>query len=585
MEPDVGSSLFLNEELVLFFSEELESASALGGAVRLLGPDGSPVELELRVDRDRVRLTPRIPVASELTDGSLAPGERYRLRVLGFPHPNALRSRDGRPLAQSLELDLSTADPDLGEPLFTDPDLGLLDPLVLEGANLQVGEVLRLSSTEPLDPRTFDDQPIGLELQTIDPLSGAAIRHPLRGELRSNTADGATIELWPLSPGGAGIPVQLDAGEYFLGLGSGLLEPALPWRDLGGQPVGLSWDAWHPKSISILAPQAAVDRSGLRIEFSGEERLIPNLPLGADGSALREDGRLALRFPAAAGLGGDGSVTLAAGEHAGQPALEAIELDLQSEAQVRWPADNLVLWRTQGSMRISGEALRRVQAADLQPNSGESTLSWRQRLALEDPERLVPGPEFEAGQSLSNFVARARKADHPWTLLISGGDVWIDGNLDLDGPLVIAAGGRVRITGDVRASEIWSNSPLPGQIEARELPLWLDPPLTNPLAAPLRFALTSGWYQTPNGSARWNAAEPSVHAGMGSVRLEFQGQSGWGGQSEVFGPVADPRFLEDYPRLRFTVWFELPAAGDAEQPWDPPYLDRLDLRWVGAEGG
>lgn len=589
LRPDPGEAMFLNEELALFFSDELEPASALGGGVRIVDEAGAVLALDLSVDLHRLYLRPAYPLGQGLDDGTFRPGETYRLQVLGFPHPNALRARDGRPLRSSLEWPLRVADPVRGEVLFSDPDLGPFDLLALERDRLGEDEELVLLSSEPLDPRSFPDGPSGLELQAPGAGAEPPLRLPLRGVLTQNGVEGARVELWPLSPAGDGLPISLEPRRYFLAH-SDPTRLTLPWTDLGGNPARLLV-APANLPIEVASNSGGAERRSLAFEFGGDEELTPELPdrmplawTGrgpVDGSAARRPGHLGLRFPKAAGAGVDGEVVLEGVESELPARIEAWRLTQSDGARGQFSERGLVLWRSQGRLQLSGDLRRRVQPSDLQPLEVESNESWQARLALADPARLAPAPEFRAGTSLTRFLEEAEADDPPWTVLIAGGDLWIEGDLDLDGPLLIVAGGRVRITGEVRASEIWSSEPLPGVVPARALPLWLDPPDFNPLAGPVLYAISSSWLPAPPDGGRWSGAGVAAHFGHGRVWVEYQGQSGRGTQVVEFGPVDDPRFLADYERLRFTVWLELSAAGARREPWDPPYLDRLDLLWQG----
>lgn len=589
LQPNPGEAVFLNEELALFFSDELDPASALGGGVRLIDERGVVQTMDLSVERQRLRLLPAYPLGSGLNDGTFRPGATYRLELLGFPHPNALRARDGRPLSGSLEWTLRAADPTRREQLFSDPDLGQFDLLVLERDRLGEDEELALLSSEPLDPRSFPDGPSGLELQAPGMGEEPPLRLPLRGVLTRNDVDGARIELWPLSPTGDGLPVSLEPRPYFLAH-SDPSQLTLPWTDLGGHPARLlPTPANLP--IEVTSRSSGTERRSLAFEFGGDEELSPELPERlpqgwaldgpVDGAGVRQSGGLGVRFPRSAGSGREGEVRLSEA-HADLPArIEAWRLTLEPEASGRFASDGLVIWRAQGRLQLSGDLRRRVQPSDLQPLEVESDESWQARLALADPARLAVAPEFTAGASLTRFLLEAEAEDPPWTVLIAGGDLWVEGDLDLDGPLLIVAGGRVRVTGELRASEIWSSEPLPGVVPARQLPLRLEPPVTNPLAGPVLYALTSSWLPAPPDGGRWSGARVASHNGQGRVWVDYQGQSGRGTQVAEYGPVDDPRFLADFDRLRFTVWLELSPTGPRPEPWDPPYLDRLDLLWQG----
>ena len=82
--------------------------------------------------------------------------------------------------------------------------------VALERDRLSENEELVLLSSEPLDPRSFPDGPSGLELLASGTGGEPPLRLPLRGVLTENSAEGARVELWPLSPAGDGLPVSLE---------------------------------------------------------------------------------------------------------------------------------------------------------------------------------------------------------------------------------------------------------------------------------------------------------------------------------------------------------------------------------------
>lgn len=92
--------LYLNSKIHVEFSEAIDHLTVTGDTVRMMKivPDGPPQVtpiLKRRLGTRTVTLLPEWPVTADLDDGSLVPGQLYRLEVRGFPLTNTVRSKQG----------------------------------------------------------------------------------------------------------------------------------------------------------------------------------------------------------------------------------------------------------------------------------------------------------------------------------------------------------------------------------------------------------------------------------------------------------------------------------------------------------
>jgi hypothetical protein len=235
----------------------------------------------------------------------------------------------------------------------------------------------------------------------------------------------------------------------------------------------------------------------------------------------------------------------------------------------------------QAALDVRGRIVRRL-------SPGQTGLA-RETLAreLEQLTSRVPGTPLP---TLSAWLERALQREEPWTILIAGADLRVPkgGAIDVDGPLLLVAGGWIRVEGFVEAREVWKSPGGGGSIRGdpprrlggesapglRELPLEIDPPLGNILKRPLRLGVLSRPIR--RGSGSWRPALVEASSGIGNVRVSFLGVRPDGAGDEV-GPVDDLLLLEGFPEIRFLVELEVPAGtGEA---WDPPRLERLTLAW------
>jgi len=575
--------VLLNEALVLHFSGELDPSSVTALSVRIVDEQGRAARGELAVSGERITFWPSLPASADLSDAGLLPGQRYEIELLGFPRPDGLRGRRLQPLRASWRGSFRTAEAD-AEPLFEDASLDHAAPLSARSSRIGTLEAIELECPEPLDPRSV--HAADYELRRVLPRSPGRERLPLervplRVELKRNERGGARIALWARAPGEGDAPRALAPGEYHL-----WIDPARNrLRDLGGHPVPPAWSGASPPTLELEVVERVVGpRLGrLREEFVDARLRSPVPVAGADGSAAWSDtGLVHVRYSPAFGRGLDGALELGPGVIAGW--IEATRLVVPAGVSCELPEQGLVALGAQGRLELAGTLTRASERPERRRAEGESWLDWSLRVAAGSPSEIASplasarGAHGE-GAALSRWLDAARESGERWTVLLAGGDLVISGALRTDGPLVLVAGGRVRISGWVEASEIWIVGDGGGgeaRPTERPLPLAFDAPLGNPLLEELVLAVQSGPIRPQRGPAGWSPASAVGRSGAGSWTVRYLGERELAdGGVELVGPVDDPMLLQDCAALRFAVELRVPPGAR----WDPPALDALELSW------
>jgi hypothetical protein len=583
--------VLLNETLVFHFSTELEPTSVTSGTVRILDEAGRPARGQLLVERGRLEFRPALPSSPKLVDGGLLPGRRYAVELAGFPRPDGLRGRGGELLPRCLRFEFRTVSPAPGKALFVDP---INEPLLLRLATDQPGPLdpLRLVCSGPLDPTSLRGADFELRRhfeasaggaggadESGDPDEGRIVRVPLTVTLSENTRAGAVLELRPEAPEGPGFVRPFDPGDYFL-----RFDPAVAQlRDLGGRAVRAAWDGnlHHLAEIRVVRP--GIGR--LREEFDTDARRSPAPVEGVDGTAAWRDGVVTVRLPAAVGDGSDGAMVLR--DELDVRGVQAESLLVPPEARCELTGPGNVVLRAQRGVRIEGGLVRRVEPGLRGRREGEDYRVWRSRdqdaepwvvprLAFDVPGELPAGTERP---TLSAWLATYGEGLEGWTVVIAGGDLVVAGVLDVDGPLLLVTGGRLRVTGRLEAREVHVLGEGGGNIRpvpSRNEPLLLDEPIVNPLVAPLRVALQSSPIRPASGVARWRPARFGGRRAGGALSVRFVGErTRADGRVELFGPVDDLVQLAACPVVR--LWLELEVAPGGA--WSPPVIDWVELAW------
>ena len=563
-----AKGVLLNEKLVFYFSEDLDPSSVTPSSARVLDQNRRLVDGNFRVEGNRLVFEPVLARQAHLRDGGLLPGALYRVELTGFPVISGVRSREGRVLEKGYSSLFRTVEADSTGSLFLDGSPSSAASLYLSQTTFGVSEPIVLQCDEALDPRTIQSAVFDLRFESatneLKPVT-------LEARLISNSMDtGAVVELRAIEPGGNRLPRPLEPGAYHLWVHSGI-------ADLGGLAVTSSWSVTQvPARLAIeLLPEVAGNRSS-RIDFLNRQMGSPEEVPGSDGAAVWDGGgALRVGWMAAAGSGADGLVTVDSREQLSVD-VHASRFEIPSGAIVDLglSAGGVVL-RSQTSLRVNG-ALRR---ASFDPEwtrlEGEPWNLWYNRhravAQLAELKNALP-------QTLKEWleVNRARE----WTALVAGGDLVIDGSVQVDGPLLLAAGGRVRIGGTVEASEVWIVG-LGGGSDvhppARPAGLLTAPPKDNLLQIPLRLAHMSAPIRPTGTALRWRSAIVGAHYGTGSVRLRYFGERETAsGTWERIGPVEDAALLDRCESIRLLIEMEIEPGGR----WDPPMVDFVELRWT-----
>ena len=599
IRPENPRGVYLDEELVLHFSAPLDPDSATLASVRVVDDSGRAARGRVLVEGATLRFEPAPVLARDLRDGGFVPGANYELRVLGFPAPDGLRAVDGAPLDSGAVLRFTTVVPGGGLGAFRPrPEerprpLRFFPPATGDGRwTMGPHESVYLDCDLPLDPSSFADEafelldpagkPVALRVRLLENERTAAVRpRPERARAAGDDDTwrreprAALVELTPLSPLAPGRHALRLAPRRFLprldrcaALGPLGLPLVWPWPELrearpldaGGRSV---WDRGL-SAVSILVVERGTEGPrNLVVEEFLDTRLRSPVPVeGVDGTAAwRGDGRVTVRFPAAAGSGEAGEIELRG---------TSIRADMQS-VRLRVPAGavaNLdprpgpVVLRAQGALRVDG-TLRRSSGKC----SGFEAQRPLQGLSAWIDE-LLRGPADAASN---------------WTILVAGGDLVVDGTIDVDTPLLLVAGGMIRVRGEVRAGgpdQILRLGEGGGGGMVASVPEWLlvDEPLANPLRAPLIWAVRSGALPQ-RGEVRewlWASASGSVSnprsaprpGSSGSWRVRWLGTGAAAAQT----PRADPRFVEPPGPLHMLIELTVQPGG----AWDPPWVDRVE---------
>ena len=599
----------LNETLRFTFSGPLDRTSITGSSFVVQDATGELASGRVIQRASTLQFEPALPLRPDLSDGGLLPGRTYTVRLLGFPAPDGVRGLEGEPLTQSHVFQFKTAGAGGDEAVFVPPISGPL-PLVFDCRQRIVAplEPIQLETVEGIDPRSLNDELFVL-VPASAPTVDASLALPLRARLTTNRADRAVVVLEHVADRAR--PDRLAAltpGEYWLIENT----EAERFRTLGGVPVPPLWVAsgqlFHPLRVGDS------ELGSLREEFEGQTGGSPIPVEGVDGTAiLGADGAVQVRFPRAAGGGAAGSVVLTeappldASPGSSVLDLPATHLRVPSGARVDLGGrTGAVVLRSQRALEIEGELVRRgapagptirdwieerqdaLRAAEVALHEGRD---GSEQELLERRRRV----EEARGQlTLSAIVDAALAGDFPWTILVAGGDVRVPGSIDVDGELLIAAGGWVRVGGRVSARTAWTTPEGGGDFGVVQdvpspLPLEIDPPVPNPLREPLTVAVATRPLRPTSALRSWGALKTFGDEGTGRILVRALGLRRVGAREiEELGPVEDLGVLDGCDSLRLVVELRVDPARppDGEPaPWDPPRLEAVEVTWKRARPG
>jgi len=572
IRPHDGQGLYLNEELVLTFDAPVDPASVTSSSLRIVGEDGHRARGSWHVQGRAVRFVPDPVLRPTLDDGGYRPGHEYRLIGTGFPRLDGLRSLNGAPLDRGFRWTFTTVavGPDQAV-VFDDASPGDVQPLLPDarqlderrGLRVRDGEPLLLTCMEPLDPSTLTGRPFELVeyevvFELIDGVT-VSVQRPrpeavgLSLALRLNEPQGSRgaapcceLELHPDRPLRSGTAYDLVQRE------------PLRLTDFHGNPV-----AWRFSKVAIHVEAEVADLATRRptLPFLDPAERSPLAVPGTDGLALWEGGRVTVRYPAAAGDGTAGP--LAHGHPLGAPDVHTTSVHVPAEQTLSLaPGTGLRVLRAQRGLVVDGALTRRLgdDVVPRGPGEGEAP--------------------FAPGETLSAWLDRVGAAGWDWTVVVTGGDLTVTGMIDVDTPLLLVAGGWIRVSGEVRHAprQLWLMRDGGGasDLTASTPGLVLDPPVVNPLVDALRVAVVSSPVPKVVRPYEWLAVDADGEHRAGSWRVGFLPPTG---PVDLEGAVGHPRLLPEAGPLRVVVVLEVPPAAEPGTPWEPPLVDYVDLRW------
>lgn len=595
---EAGEPLALNEDIVLTFSAALDGTSVTAASIQLVDPrTGRDVEGAWVPSGRTLRFRPRPALRPDLSDGGFQPGSELRLRIGGHPAAARVRDETGASLARSVEVRCPIVA--AGDALFRDasPDftgrLGV--PQTEAGATdsrpLAANQEVVVACAEPLDPRTLNPAEFVLVPERVDALPAAIYEQlepiPIREILlRSND---------PEAPEGAGggavlsfvpgrrvvVPAQVALWRYVLERREDAVGPFLADYS-GGRPV-LAASAWFARTRD--GGPRSEGPSSFTFDFLDSRQHSPVLDPASDGTAHWDGtGRVEIRYPRAAGDGGDRRQVLSGAFKEGD--LHATRLTIPAGEELRLEREGLVVLRSQGRIDLMGDLVRRA--------GGAPRPMWAR--PGEDGPPVGGTPE-----DLSRWLERARAADEPWTVIIAGGDLVVRGKIDVDTPLLLVAGGWIRGAGQPRTApgQLWllgsgggfdqRHHADPTAMPVLDPPLIIDPPLVNRLRETVTFVAVSAPAPKLIEPRSWGAPEvvayePAPRAGKkrGAALVQYLTVGEPALTEELLGQAI--RYEEpmgavgDRAGGRVRLRIEL-AVHPFPGPWDPPFLDRVRLRW------
>lgn len=581
VRPIERAEVFLNERVVLHFSEPLDPASVHPGSVRIVGEGGRVADGLWWPSADRLEFTPSPVRSPDLSDGGFRPGANYTVQLLGFPAPDGLRGRSGAPLQanQRFELRVVAADPNSPRSLFEDssPTRGL--PLVLNSPLVSEGEPILLLGEEPLDPSSLD----GADFELVKRSSSGSLHRSTGIELTARLVQNSDKRA--VFPSGATV-VELRPRQTPLEPGNYVLRLSRDGRvdDLGGHAVMLV----SPTSTRWLELRVEAGRrthhGGLASyleSFASSASRSAEVWEDADGTALwTASGRVEVTLARVCGDGADGELDLSGALEAADSRATRVQVGRENDAQLS-ATSNLVVLRAQTSIRIDGQ-LRRVLPTSTAPDCDSEWFAALRSSPLESSEAL---------QRMEREGVRA-------TVIVAGGDLVIEGRLECSTPLILIAGGRIRVSRQavVEAPRLWFLDPTTEnlahqvrghRIGAGERLAWgMERARTNLLRTPLRVAVLSSSLP-PSGAARFEfGPRVTLHHGAGRARVRYLGDRPVGSTSRSRSPlVDDPALLVGCSTLRLLIELEvLPGDGSGLDPWDPPWVDDVLIEFEPARG-
>lgn len=597
-----GAPLLLNDDVVLSFSEPIDGTTVNDETVRVMDvATGARVPGRWILSGRTLTFRPRAVRSPDLSDGGWVPGHGYELVLGGYPSAACIQSVDGNRLRSPLRIPcpvvgLAQVEGEVPE-LFRDGSPDLTRPLRIAAGEIgysasspiEWDEPLLVRCPEPLDPRSLDPMEFEIVAVPRSPQGRGVIDPPPTTLIRSlslvaNLAENAAV---PFSEAGAllrfvpesrlpidgrGVPVCFELRRRAT---SG--PPRLADFSGGTPPLQVSFWAARRGGVGSESPES------FEFDFMNADEHATVLDPSSSGTAYwGRTGRVEIRYPRAAGDGSDGALTLSG--TLGGPNPKATRIRIPKGESLELPPKGLVVIRAQGRIDLEGALVRRSSEA---------------RVPMWGEQGQVVSARAESMESLSDWLKAAEKSDQPWTVIIAGGDLVVRGEIDVDTPLLLVAGGWIRGRGRPKAApgQLWllgkgGGFELPHHRDPRaranvDPPLIIDEPIDNPLREPLTFVAFSSPAPKLAAPRFWRAPEITAYerpGGRDTVKVQYlrvesgafseEGVSQAVRYDEPMGAM-EPDGSGGRVRLRIelTVY---PKRGR----WDPPFLDRVRLSWT-----
>ncbi|MEO0480710.1 MAG: Ig-like domain-containing protein [Planctomycetota bacterium] len=269
--PIARGTVLLNQSVRVLFSAALDPSTIGRPAVRMIDSSGRDVGGRFEVEGRELYFHPRVPRRSDLGDGSLRPGETFRLEIAGLPRSYAVRDLEGNSLAESLGFEFQVPQRNgAGNELFVATHLP--------------GDLFALRTAPDGTPPTLAVGGRDLLLDfTLPPLPSSVTKRAFEltllseGEIAFKGAPESVVVLSVWRPGASepGTAVRLtlaaacepkDRDKLYLSFPRG--EHSV-LRDFSGAPLQVLGPGSRPIDAPIEIPSARLDWRSLGLEDYG----------------------------------------------------------------------------------------------------------------------------------------------------------------------------------------------------------------------------------------------------------------------------------------------------------------------------
>jgi hypothetical protein len=637
--PRNREGVFLNEDLLFYFSGEIDRASVTSESVRIRTRDGQAARGSLTIEGELLKFTPAPVLARDLKDGGYLPGAEYEVEIRGFPWLDGLRGVHGEPLDRTFHFGFKTVEvpeprigfvrveavPEkekaltvfvrgwhgerLGTPLhfvrrpieMHEPraEIVFVDaapekqkaltffPPALGGSELvySIGskDSIYLKCDKPLDPSSLAPDAFWLvdnKNQRIS-LRARLIENEAESRPRGKNRRAASVQIeaaWEREPRAALVELTPTSAleRGLYALAFDVESKSGAPRDFSGHRVWTQALAARRINVGDRGPEAGSD---VVYESFLDRRLRSPIAVpDVDGTAYwGETGRCEVRFPIAAGTGADGALVLTPESARVARDIHATRLDVAAGTLCQLPSEpGLVVLRSQGRLTLSGRLVREVSSVQADKSQILTARDASERGSL----------------TLSDWLQRPLASGRSCTVLIAGGDLVIESGAELrvNTPLLLVAGGVVRVAGRVRGLKDYAfllgdggGLDIDPALSTADL-LWMDTLRENdpnPLREELHLAVFSGPLPQRGVAESWRFALPRGSTGRGRWSLRYVRElPGAPASLSELGAVEDPRLLDHAGSIQWLIELRVPPGA----LWRPPFVDDVQLSWDPVRG-